>query len=156
MEMTIIGVYDQQEHARAAKNELLASGFARGGVQLNPDHELSATRGPSVQSEQHATLSASIGNFFRSLFGIDDKSTYSNVYAEAVRRGAYVLTVDVGSDELRMRAEEIMGHHGPVDIEERSAAWIRQGWRGHDPAVAPEAAGKLRTVQRRKEEGGQD
>lgn len=109
MELTIIGMDDDRGHAQSAKNELLASGFSRSNVQLNPDHDLSATRGPSIQSEKDATLHASIGNFFRSLFSMDDKSTYSNVYAEAVRRGSYVLTVDVANDEQRVRAEEIMG-----------------------------------------------
>jgi hypothetical protein len=142
VELTIIGVYDDRAHARNARNELLASGFSRSNVQLNPDHDLSAMRGPSVQKEKNVTVNDSIGNFFRSLFSIDDKSTYSNVYAEAVRRGSYVLTVDVESDEQRVRAEGIMGRYGPVDIDERSADWIRHGWRGHDPQVAEQAAGK--------------
>src|SRR4051794_2345012 len=104
MELIIIGVYDNLMHARSAKNELLAAGFPRSDVQLNPDHDLSATRGPSVQREKNATFSGSVENFFRSLFSLDDKSTYSNVYAEAVRRGSYVLTVDIDTDELRIRA----------------------------------------------------
>ena len=62
-----------------------------------------------------------------------DKGTYSNVYAEAVRRGNHVLTVDVDSDERRLRALEIMQRHGPVDIDQRSAEWVRHGWSGHDP-----------------------
>jgi hypothetical protein len=71
---------------------------------------------------------------------MDDKSTYSNVYAEAVRRGSYVLTVDVDTDELRLRAEEIMGRHGSVDIDERSADWVRHGWRGYDPTASRDAS----------------
>lgn len=163
MELTIIGVYDDRTHARNAKNDLLASGFLRSNVQLNPDHDLSATRGPSVQKETSATVNASIGNFFRSLFSIDDKTMYSNVYAEAVRRGSYVLTVDVDSDEQRVRAEEIMGRYGPVNIDERSADWIRHGWRGHDPQAfehaaektrAPSSAGSILAFRRRKKTGG--
>lgn len=161
MELTIIGVYDEQTHARSAKYELIASGFPRGKVQLNPDHELSATRGPSIQSEKKATINGSIGNFFRSLFSIDDKSTYSNIYAEAVRRGSFVLTVDVDNDEQRARAEEIMTHHGPVDIEERSATWIRHGWRGHDPdapqtGILRSEGGMLRAVRRGEDIEGND
>jgi hypothetical protein len=155
MELTIIAVYDDLTHARSAKNELLASGFARRDVQLNPDHELSATRGPSIQREKNATLSGSIENFFRSLFSMDDKSTYSNVYAEAVRRGSYVLTVDVDTDQLRVLAEEVMRRHGAVDVDERSAEWIRHGWRGYDPQASGQAAtapipNTVRAVPRRK------
>ena len=165
MELTIIGVYDDLTHARSAKNDLIASGFSRSQVQLNPDHELSATRGPSVQKEKNPTLGASIENFFRSLFSMDDKSTYSNVYAEAVRRGSYVLTVDVDSDERRVRAEEIMGRYGTVDIDERSADWIRHGWLGYNPqstghaaekAGNPPNAGTVRAFTRRKKTGESD
>jgi hypothetical protein len=127
MELIIIGIYDDLMHARSAKNELLASGFARSDVQLNPDHDLPATSTPTVPKEKN-----SIENFFRSLI-VGDKGTYSNVYADAVRRGSYVLTVDVDSDERRLRAKEIMGHHGTADIDERSADWVRHGWSGHDP-----------------------
>jgi ABC-type sugar transport system substrate-binding protein len=69
---------------------------------------------------------------FRGLFGADD-TTHSNVYAEAVRRGGYVVTVDVETDEERGRAEEIVRRFAPVNMEERSADWLRRGWRGHDP-----------------------
>jgi hypothetical protein len=156
MELVIIGVYDDLAHARSAKNDLIASGFARGAVQLNPDHELSATRGPSVQKA--ASFGASVDNFFRSLLSMDDKSTYSNVYAEAVRRGSYVLTVDVDSDEQRVLTEEIMRRFGPVDIDERSADWVRHGWRGHNPQPAQKKgeapdADTLRTFTRKKEPG---
>jgi hypothetical protein len=163
MELTLIGVYDELAHARSAKNDLLASGFKRSDVQLNPDHELSATRGPSVQKS--ATLDASIGNFFRSLFSLDDKSTYSNLYANAVRRGSYVLTVDVDSDEQRVKAEEIMGRYGPVDIDERSADWVRHGWSGYDPQATGQAAekagnlpnaGTVRAFSRKKKTGEPD
>lgn len=163
MELVIIGVYDDLEHARSGKNDLIASGFPRSTVQLNPDHDLTATRGPSVQKS--STFGASVDNFFRSLLSMDDKSTYSNVYAEAVRRGSYVLTVDVDSDDLRVKAEEIMRRYGPVDIDERTADWVRHGWRGHDPqatarpadqAGGPADAESLRAFPRKKETGEPD
>ena len=131
MELVLIGVYDDLAHAQAAKNELIASGFTRREVQLNPDHELSAAGGASVPKGS-GTVTGTIENFFQSLI-MGDKGTYSNVYADAVRRGQYVLTVDVDSDERRLGAEDIMRHHGPVDIDKRSVDWVRHGWIGHDP-----------------------
>lgn len=151
MELTIIGVYEDLAHARSAKNDLIASGFPTRSVQLNPDHEQSTTRGPSIQKSP--TVSASIENFFRSLFSLDDKSTYSNLYAEAVRRGNYVLTVDVASDEARVQAEQIMNRYGPMDMDERSADWVRHGWRGYNPqqaSQAPPGAGPVRSVPGKK------
>lgn len=150
MELTIIGVYEELAPARSAKNDLIASGFSSRTVQLNPDHEQATTRGPSVQKSP--TVSASIENFFRSLFSMDDKSTYSNLYAEAVRRGNYVLTVDVASEEARLQAEQIMNRYGPMDMDERSADWVRHGWRGYNPQAAaqtPPGAGPVRAVKKK-------
>lgn len=149
MAITIIGVYDEYPQGYSAKNELIASGFSRRKVQLNPD------RGPfpakaGTPEKDDSSVRAGIGIFFRSLFGVGDKSTHSNVYAEAVRRGSYVLTVDVDDDEHRMRAEEIMNRYGPVDMEERSVDWMRRGWRGHDPS-APTGVGNVRTVENKGE-----
>ncbi len=133
METTIIGVYDDPSSAQNARNELIASGFSRRNVQLNPDPDQSSATGTTAQTQQDSSINASIGNFFRSLFGVGDKSTLSHVYAEAVRRGSTVVTVEVISDEQRARAEEIVQRYGPVDMEQRSADWVRHGWRGHDP-----------------------
>jgi hypothetical protein len=133
MEVTVIGVYDDQSRGQSAKHVLLASGFSHRKVQLNPDPEEEVPRAAPPQLGGQGSLSTSIGNIFRSLLGGTDKSTYSNVYAEAVRSGSCVLTVDTDSDEQRERVKEVMRSFGPVDIEERSEAWIRGGWRGHDP-----------------------
>jgi hypothetical protein len=154
MELTIIGVYEEQQNARSAKYDLLASGFSRSKVQLNPDDELSATTSPSAQNQKNASINASIGNFFSSMLNVHGKNTYSNVYAEAVKRGDSVLTVDVVSDEQRALAKEIMARHGPAEIEERSADWIRHGWRGHNPEEASSQADT--STQRKKDTGGQD
>ena len=154
MELTIIGVYEDQQNARSAKYDLLASGFSRSKVQLNPDDEYSATTSHSAQSQKNASLNASVGDFFSSLFNVHGKHTYSNVYAEAVKRGDSVLTVDVDSDDQRARAKEIMARHDPAEIEERSADWIRHGWRGHNPEEASSQAGT--STQRKKDTGEQD
>ena len=154
MELTIIGIYEEQQNARSAKYDLLASGFSRSKVQLTPDDEFSATTSAPVTSQENASLNASIGNIFTSLLNIHGKTTYSNVYADAVKHGDSVLTVDVTSDEQRTQAKELMARHGPVEIEERSAAWIRHGWRGHDPEEAASQADA--SIQRKKETGGQD
>jgi hypothetical protein len=45
----------------------------------------------------------------------------SNVYAEAVRRGGYVVTVDVSDELRRARAEGIIQHYGPIQMEARPA-----------------------------------
>jgi hypothetical protein len=159
VELTIIGVYAEREHARAAKHELIAAGFGARRIQLTPDTEAPPAGSAAAPGRDRGV--EAVGNIFRSLLGSDFKNTYSNVYAEAVHRGDFVLTVEVDSDEQRVRAEEIMGRHGPVDLEERSEAWVREGWRGHDPGAgrpqqaAPAGiAGRLRAFMRRKDGQG--
>jgi hypothetical protein len=134
MTTTVIGVYDEFQPAFSAKNELLASGFSWTEVQLNPDHEVPLRERSATPHTDPNSVSFNIGTMFRGLFGAgSNTSTHSNVYAEAVRRGGYVVTVDVDSDGERLRAEQTMNRFGPVNIEERSSDWLRHGWRGHDP-----------------------
>ncbi|HJV86492.1 MAG TPA: YsnF/AvaK domain-containing protein [Noviherbaspirillum sp.] len=124
MENTVVGVYDSYAQAQNAMNELLASGFSRDEVQLSPESETEATT--------TKTGGSAIGNFFRSLFGMDEHREEHDVYSEAVRRGSCVLTVDADSDEERDRAADIMNRYDPVDIDERAAHWRTQGWAGYD------------------------
>jgi len=134
MDNTVVGVYDSYSQAQSAMNELIASGFARKDVQLNPEEETASTStGSHVRTEGD---SGGIGGFFRSLFGMDDDAVHRDTYSEAVRRGSTVLTVDADNDEQRDRAIDIMNRYDPVDIDERSTHWRSQGWSGYD-ASAP-------------------
>ncbi|TFW27160.1 hypothetical protein [Massilia horti] len=135
--ITLIGVYDNFDAARVAHSEVLGTGLRWNQVQLNPDHEVHHEARSATPHTDDPSVRAGIGTFVRSLFGVGDKSTYSNVYAEAVRRGDYVLTVDVDSSEQCRQVESIMQRHGPVHVEQRSADWMQHGWRGHDPGQAP-------------------
>jgi uncharacterized protein (TIGR02271 family) len=134
MENTVVGVYDSYSQAQRAMNELLASGFSQSNVQMNPEQESSATAAGSAPAGHDS--GHGIGHFFRSLFGMDDKTEHHDIYSEAVRRGSCVLMVDADSDDERVRAMEVMNRFDPVDIEERSTHWKSQGWTGYD-ANAP-------------------
>ena len=135
MDNTVVGVYDSYTQADAAVNELISAGFSRDHVQLTPDTRNASTGqdgvGTAVRDSTESSGSA-IGNFFRSLFGMDEHSEHHDIYSEAVRRGSHVLTVDAPNDEMRERAVEIMNRYDPVDIDERSAHWRSQGWSGYD------------------------
>jgi len=128
MENTVIGVYDSYAQAQNAMNELLSAGFSQSDVQINSEAE----RTTQATGSTHAGGST-IGNFFRSLFGMDeDRREHGDIYAEAVRRGSVVLTVDADSEAQRERAVDIMNRYDPVDIDERSTQWRSQGWTGYD------------------------
>jgi len=125
--------------------------FVAGGIlEVQPDEVTvlaeTAIRGHDLDEASANEARRHAEEAMRNRMG--DKGTYSNVYAEAVRRGSHVLTVDVDSDERRLRAEDILRRHGAVDIDERSAQWVRQGWSGHDPQ-ATGTGGTVRAFRRR-------
>lgn len=140
MKNSVVGVYDSYSQAQSAMNELIACGFDRATVHLHPGEERAA--GTATTDNAGTSTSGGIVHFFRSLFGMDDNDSNSKssrdheVYAEAVRRGSYVLAIDADSEEQRDRAVDVMNRYDPVDIEERSAHWRSSGWTGYD-ASAP-------------------
>jgi len=133
MENTVIGVYDSYAQAQNAMNDLLSSGFARSDVQLNPDSNAATAQTTAGESGQAG--GSGIGNFFRSLFGMDEQRERSDIYSESVRRGSVVLTVNADSDEACDRATEIMNRYDPIDIDERSSQWRSQGWTGYNESA---------------------
>jgi len=137
MENTVIGVYDSYAQAQNAMNELLTCGFSRSDLQLNPEADTAAPAS-AASTAGSGSHEGGIGSFFRSLFGMDDQSDYRqhrDIYAEAVRRGSCVLTVQAGSDEQRDRAIDVMNRYDPVDIDERSDQWRSQGWTAYDESA---------------------
>lgn len=135
MENTVIGVYDSYTQANAAVNELITAGFARDAVQLQPDTQTAASSQQDVGTavrDEGTSIGSSIANFFRSMFGMDEQREDRDIYAEAVRRGSHVVTVDAPSDDMRDRAVEILNRHDPIDIDERAVHWRSQGWSGYD------------------------
>jgi uncharacterized protein (TIGR02271 family) len=133
MENTVVGVYDSYSEAQSAMNELLASGFSRSDIQMNPDQQTTATG--ETRTHADSDTGHGIGHFFRSLFGMNDTDRTSDIYSEAVRRGSVVLTVNADTDEQRDRAMEIMNRYNPVDIDERSSHWRSEGWSGYDTSA---------------------
>jgi hypothetical protein len=69
-------------------------------------------------------------------------------YAEAVRRGGALVTVET-EEERAARAREVMSRYAPVDLEARAARWRQEGWIGFDPQAGPYLAPK----PAREEEG---
>lgn len=135
MENTVVGVYDSYAQAQNVMNELLACGFSRDEVRLSPESDqASATQHDTTSGQQSGS---GIGHFFRSLFGMEDEEDrqHRDIYAEAMRRGSCVVTVDADDEQERERAIEVMNRFDPVDIDERASQWRSQGWTGYDEAA---------------------
>jgi uncharacterized protein (TIGR02271 family) len=132
---TVVGVYDNYSDAEGAVQALVAAGFPRANVQLSAESD-GAASAQTTTSEADQPHDPGRRGFFHSLFGMDGHNEHRDVYAESVRRGSYVLTVDAQSEEQADRATDIMNRFNTVDVEERSSYWKTQGWSGYD-ASAP-------------------
>jgi len=140
MANTLVGVYDRISEAQGAYDELLSCGFDRSDLQLSPSDEssdarqaaLSSVGSTSDESTDHS-FGSGIRRFFHDLFsGNDEYQEHADVYAEAVRRGHYLVTVHADNDEERVQATQVMNRFNPIDIEERAAGWRSRGWTKYD------------------------
>ena len=135
MNNTIVAVYDNYQDADKACQALVDAGFSRSDMQLQSSSDSTHidTTGTTTAGREEES---GIGHFFRSLFGMEDERDQRDIYAESIRRGSCILTLDADSEDAAERATNIMNTYGPIDIEERATHWKSQGWTGYD-ASAP-------------------
>jgi len=78
-------------------------------------------------------------------------------YAEGVRRGGALLTVDA-DDQQAETARQIMDRHHPVNINQRADYWRQSGWKGYDQKAKPYTAQQIsqeRNEFQKLNQGGQ-
>lgn len=135
MAYTVIGVYDNYSEAESAENELLSGGVPRYKMHLGLIEDTALGRRAELQqlvaSDDESTSPASLADFFHTMVGNGQQD--NDIYMEAVRRGSYVLMVNAESDDEAHRAIDVMAHHHPVNIDERSSQWRNRGWSHYDP-----------------------
>jgi uncharacterized protein (TIGR02271 family) len=102
--------------------------------------------GPLVSALAGAGIGAAAGGLIGALTDLGVPEEETHYYAEGVRRGGALVTVEA-EDAMADRAADIMTRHGAVDLEERAAQWRQGGWTRFDPAAAPYRAEAPRTAQ---------
>ncbi|MDB5797826.1 MAG: hypothetical protein JWP36_1728 [Paucimonas sp.] len=139
MENAVIGVFDDYTHARDAADALIAAGFRTWAVQVTPTEESHEARQTALDDRHRYASSEgwSIGNFFRSLFGVDSDHEHAHSYSEALRRGSFLVTVEAEGEDQMNHARDVLGQFHPVDIEERAAHWRSHGWSRYEPHSGP-------------------
>jgi uncharacterized protein (TIGR02271 family) len=110
MAKRVIGLFDDAAEAQNVVTDLVNSGFKREEVR-----SLSA----ATQGELGPELSPYTN------LGIPEPEARS--YAEGVRRGGTLVSVQA-ADERADLAAEILERHGAVDIDRRTAEWRQGGW----------------------------
>lgn len=117
MSQTVIGIFDNENEAQQAVQNLINQGFNREDVDV-------ASRGSSqttnTSDDDNDSFGSSISNFFSSLFGSDDDRT--SRYSEVAKRGC-TITVHARSESEAERAADILDEYGAVDIDEKASQY---------------------------------
>lgn len=118
MANAVVAVFDEYNEAQSTVNELLVAGFNKNEVRLSAEEE-----GASARLKEDREPEGGLKGFFNRLFGTDDRDDI-RLYDEAVRHGNYVVTAIASTDEKSELASEVMSHHHPLDLDERSSEWL--------------------------------
>ena len=143
MAKTIVSVFDDAASAQSAVRELQAAGVSPNHIRLTSNTEATegartSPRADANQGEQGWT--DKVLGFFGSLFEDEDDKSHASTYAEAWRRGHYLVIADVESAQVD-RAVEILNRLGTVDLGRRAEQWKKTGYTGtYDAKAAPYTA----------------
>ena len=155
MSSVLVGMFDSQAAAAQARGKLMSAGFAGDAVTLTGGTASSTTKASmpagTIASDEPQHKGA-IARFFDDLFGSDDsddedRAGYTDTYNEAFKRGSYGVSVTVANDDEADRAEQILNDAGAVDIDEKAAAWRKEGWTGGMAKTMGAATGTAATLE---------
>jgi len=79
-----------------------------------------------------AGIGAAAGGLVGALVGAGVPEDHANIYAEGVRRGGALITVQANSDDEADRAADIMDRHNVVDIDRRGEEYRSSGFSRFD------------------------
>lgn len=139
---TVVGVYDNHDDAMAARAELLREGYSEHEVMLAHGNE-GRTPGQAIDGDQISYRGVT------EMFNPDTHREHHDIYAEAVRRGSHVLSVNVDGERELEQAMAIMNRHNALDIEERVTHWKNEGWTGYDE-TAPRLSSEQMAQERNR------
>lgn len=124
---TLTAFYRDRSDAEEATRELAAAGIAQNAIRLVPGKEPDSVAATDVDGDGRGFWEA-LGDFF---FPDDDRQ----VYAEGLRRGGYLVTVDAASEEQHAKALDILDDEGTIDVDEWSDSWRAEGWSPGNPGL---------------------
>ena len=74
------------------------------------------------------------GGLLGALIGLGIPEEEAGYYAEGVRRGGVLVTVQA-EDQNTDQVMDLLNRHDPIDINTRVEEWRQHGWKGYDPNV---------------------
>jgi len=139
MAASLVGVFDDHSDAQQAATRIISSGIDREAVQVTSGNTATMGDPTAVVDTQKQPHEGGIKGFFKSLFGAGDDryDEHSGTYAEAVRRGNAVVTVNLADDGRIGEVTNILEECGAIDVDERVRQWQGAGTTGHDARALP-------------------
>ena len=125
----LTAMFDSREDANEAIERLVKLGIPRNNCRLVEGE--SSTTSSSTVSEQGNREPKGFWDSLADLF-MPDEDRYT--YAEGLRRGGYLLSVNV-TDAQYDQALDILDDEGTINIDEREQAWRSEGWTGYDKST---------------------
>jgi hypothetical protein len=130
MQHTIAAVFNNPIEAQQACDALVSAGFSRDEMHLsqNDDIERPADALLDEEAERDSdSPGAAVRSFFTEIFG-PARRTDAELYAEAVRRGNVVLTINVPEDDLLDQVTDVIDQYHPINVDEQASQWRSGGW----------------------------
>lgn len=128
---TVVGIFPDERTANKLSGALVRQGFGRGNIHIWPDVAGGLVGGTG--GEEHG---GGIMDLLRALIGPDTSDEEMGHYAEAVRRGRFVVAVVVDRAN-RDRVADIMIDHDAIDIDREVASYRAADYTGYNPEAGP-------------------
>lgn len=120
MTRTITALYDTQQEAEQAKQQLIAGGFSASDINLSHEGGGSSASGGTVSGGR---------GFFAGLKDMFMPDEDQHAYSEGIDRGHVLLTLRA-PDGQEDRAIELLDTSGAIDFDARQQEWRASGWQG--------------------------
>ena len=146
-QVSVIGVFYDQKQLAAVRQELTSMGIDASGVHTNPAGDAAH---PGEKYEDKGFWD-SLKEMFT---GDESHAAGADYYAEAARRGGYVLTVTTDESHAE-EVQSLMQRYGAADADKQVARWKQEGWSGYDKSSSGLKTAALQTEHKAREAGGE-
>lgn len=141
---TVVAAYQDAQDAHRVVEALRQAGIPRDFIHAFPDRDFFAEEERVEAERLRAHQQRPAIHFFKDLFGLEETHRHDfDAYAEAVRRGHYIVAVKAASLEMVDQVTAIL-NNANVDINARAARWREQGWTRHDEHAPAMTADEIR------------
>jgi len=127
---TLTAFFNDRSDAEEATRDLVAAGIAQDSIRMIPGKEPDSVAATDADADGRGFWAA-LGDFF---FPDDDRA----VYAEGLRRGGYLVTVNGVTETQHATALDILDDEGTIDVDEWSESWRAEGWAPTNPGFDKE------------------